>query len=90
MTGLPGVRKHTLKASWAKTTGGFLAGLRKRRCVTSAGDDGAVNVWIDDKKQFRCAFMRHLSVLEERTFSTKKEARDWLRKWLPKIHEFHS
>jgi hypothetical protein len=90
MTGLPGVRKKKIEAVYATGPYGFTRALENYRCATAAGDDGAVNAYIDDKGQYRAHFCRHYAVLAEGIFTSKAALRRWLKEQLPRMYEFHS
>lgn len=84
LAGLPGVRKKTVKAAWAHTPAAFVRALAKHRAATGARDNGAINVWIDDKKQFRGSFCRYYSVVSDGTFKSKAALRRWLNEQWPR------
>lgn len=54
-------------------------------CATDAGDNGAINVWEDDKGVIRCEAMRHFSVLDKKNFHNVRKSFAWVRKWMRKI-----
>jgi hypothetical protein len=90
LVGLPFVRRgQKVRAGWARSVSGFMVGISSRRAMTFAGDAGAINVWIDDKMRYRCAFMRFLSVRDMQEFTTKAAVRGWLKVWLPRAYHEH-
>ena len=89
--GMPDVKRGTLKGPMVNDTPSVcLAALRKHRICSSAGDDGAVNVYRADDGTYRCSFCRYMAYISNETFSTKAAVRKWLKEWLPKLFEFHS
>jgi len=60
--------------------------LRNSLAATSAGDNGALNVWKDDDGFIRCESMRYCRSIEEKIFKTIQPAIKWVDKWLPQIN----
>lgn len=92
-TGLPGVKGGTLKPRgkhFARTVNGFMVILRKGRICSAAGDNGSCTVWRDDNGLWRCEFSRWRSSVNETTCTKKTEVRQWLKDWLPLMHESRS
>lgn len=52
---------------------------------TTAGDNGAINVWIDDKGFYRAELMVYCIVKDKVIFKTLKETRLWIKEALIKI-----
>jgi hypothetical protein len=85
--GMPDVKRGVLKGPMvADTPSAFLTALRKHRICSSAGDDGAVNVYRADDGTYRCSFCRFLGYVSNETFTTKAAVRKWLKEWLPKMY----
>ena len=82
--GLSGTR-HLRHAEMFKTVAGAIRLLKKRIVATSAGDNGAVNVWNDKNGKYRCESYQYRSVLDSRVFSSFGGVRSWLKEWLKKI-----
>jgi uncharacterized protein YllA (UPF0747 family) len=59
--------------------------LRQGTAASASGDNGAINLWYDDDGDLRGERMRFLITEDSQTFSTKKEARTWLKDALQKI-----
>ncbi len=59
--------------------------LTPETALTAAGNNGAINVWIDDEGKFRCESMRFMVSLEEQTYSDRQSVRYWIAKWLVQI-----
>jgi len=53
--------------------------------VTSAGDNGAINIWLDDDNHFRCNAMRYLKSVDMQTYSDIHKVKVWAKKWLSEI-----
>jgi hypothetical protein len=85
--GVPGVSGGRLQGPITRSAGGFMAGLRRHRTVSAAGDYGSTMVWRDDDGMFRCAFMVYGRFVDMQVFKLKREVRCWLLAWLPKMHE---
>lgn len=87
LIGLPGVRPgKKIKPVWANTPSGFIAGLKKGRAVTGAGDYGAINLYYDDKRQLRGHFSAWMSIVDGQEFKSKAAALRWLKEWVPLMH----
>jgi len=89
-SGMPDVKKKSLKGPMVGSVSGFLKAIRDHRICSSSGDDGAINVYIADDGTYRCSFCRYLSYLDNQTFTTKAAVQKWLKEWFPKMWEFHS
>ncbi len=65
---------------------GAMGEIRKgAAAVTSAGDNGAINVWVDSHKKYRCEFMRFMSVKSSEKFRYKADVKRWLDIWFPEM-----
>lgn len=53
--------------------------------ATTAGDNGAMNVYKDNDGNIRCEIMRYMRTIEEKVFTTTEQAVEWVDEWLPKI-----
>ena len=53
---------------------------------TSAGDNGAINVWKDDAGIIRGELMRYCVTIESRSFSNYPEAEKCVSDWLELIN----
>lgn len=86
LAGLPG-RKGKTEACLIKEASA--ARIRRiiesGRACTSAGDNGAVNIWRTDKGALRGEAMRRLRSLERAAFTDYHAAAEWLTEWLEKI-----
>lgn len=52
---------------------------------TSAGDNGAINVWKDDAGIIRGKLMRYCVTVEKRTFANYVDAEKCVSDWLERI-----
>lgn len=57
----------------------------RRRAVTSAGPEGAINVWRDDHKCLRSSFSRHRRTISEAGHEDADCLRAWLNVWWPQM-----
>lgn len=87
-SGMPGVKKP-LEGPLVGSVSAMVRGLSKHRIVSSAGDDGSVTAYVDDKGVLRATFCRYRSMIDGGTFKSKAELRRWLIEWMPKRYEFH-
>ena len=53
---------------------------------TSAGGNGAINVWITDNGELKGELMRYCVVKESTTFNSIKEAKDRISVWMTIIN----
>nr|DAT55946.1 MAG TPA: hypothetical protein [Caudoviricetes sp.] len=86
LEGLPGVKRHEIDAYWFKDVNDIEATLELGYACTSAGDNGAINVWKDDAGIIRSELMRHCITIEKRTFASYSEAEKCVNDWLEKIN----
>ena len=59
--------------------------IRLNMPITSSGDRGSINVWIDDDLNWRCEFMRHRITVSRIEPKRKAEIYEWLREWFPEM-----
>lgn len=59
--------------------------LKNGVAATTAGDNGAINVYRDDEGAIRCEAMRHLSSIDKKIYQDIEGAKAWSKKWLKKI-----
>lgn len=57
----------------------------KRRAVTAAGLNGALNVWRDDARRLRSNFCRFRATVNEVEHEDVDCLRAWLNEWWPKM-----
>lgn len=86
LTGLKGVSKKETKAIFIKKPSQIIkAVLDKGMAFTSAGDNGAINIWKDDSGNIQCEAMRWLNSIDKQTFTNIKSVKVWADKWLHEI-----
>ncbi|MCW7550027.1 hypothetical protein OO184_19350 [Photorhabdus sp. APURE] len=66
-----------------------LDALEKYKVVTFSGYEGVVTVWIDDSNMYHAEFTRYQCEISRISNVDKTELETWLKRWLPKIHEFN-
>lgn len=59
--------------------------LESGKAVTTAKDNGAINIWKDDEGFIRCEAMRYYATLDEQRFAKISEVKEWAKKWLLEI-----
>jgi len=85
LVGLEGVRKKALDARFFNKPVQASRFLRTHRALTAAGDNGAINVWIDDAGRYRATFYRHYATLSTWRGKQKTRLTEWLKAWMPKM-----
>ncbi|EQB98090.1 hypothetical protein [Photorhabdus temperata] len=66
-----------------------LDALEQCKVVTFSGYDGVVTAWIDDSNMYHAEFTRYRREISRVSCVDKTELETWIKKWLPKIHEFN-
>lgn len=84
LVGLPDT-KQPRDADFISSASQVPAVLRKGNAATAAGDTGAINVWVDDNRKYRCELMRFMKVHDSQTFNNLIDVKTWVRKTLPTI-----
>ena len=59
--------------------------LRNGYAASSADDNGAINIWVDDEGKYRCVSMRWCVTQESRIYKKISSAINWAEKWLALI-----
>lgn len=85
LAGLPGTDGGPRDAEMFSSASAALKILRKGLAATTAGDNGAINVYRDDSNKYRCEMMRHMVSMDAQQFTTQAEVREWLRQWMLEI-----
>lgn len=85
LIGLEGTDGKPRDAGFFSSVSGAFKVLRSGLAATAAGDTGAINFYVRDDGDYHCEIMRHMVSQDKHQFSTQREARAWLKKWLPKI-----
>lgn len=84
LVGLPGTKKP-LTCQRVASVEHAVRRIQKRRAVTAAGSNGAINVWRDDTKQLRSAFCRYRATLAVAEHADLDSLRRWLEEWWPQL-----
>ena len=84
LVGLEGTTRR-LPCQHVVTVEQAIARIQKRRAITAAGGNGALNVWRDDARQLRSEFMRYRQTLDKAVHPTLESLRAWLTKWWPEL-----
>lgn len=85
LIGLPGTNGKPIKCDMVRSITAALKSLRTGRPITAAGDNGAITVWRDDAKQYRCAYQRYCVTINSGEFKSLTGVRGWLKRCLPRI-----
>lgn len=82
---VPGV-KGAMAVQHVGSISEALKRIQRRRAVTTAGDNGAINVWRDDKRVLRSQFMRYRVTLNSAEHADLESLRVWLEQWWPELY----
>lgn len=85
LKGLPGVKRRMVDAYHITNTSDIEPTLELGYACTSAGDNGAINVWKDDAGIIRGELMRHCVTVEKRIFASYTDAENCVSDWLERI-----
>lgn len=85
LKGLPGINKKIIHAVYFKRTDKILTILSNEMAATVSGDNGAINIWIDDSGGIRCEAMKFCKSLEYKIFRDIEKVKVWAKEWLKKI-----
>ena len=77
----------TREAVFVRSLSGILKALRLHGAATAVGPYGAITVWIDDEKLYRCESMRYLHTLDAQVYGTIGPIERWCKCWLPTINK---
>lgn len=86
LEGLSGVKRPKVDAYFISNTGDIESTLELGYACTSAGDNGAINVWKTDAGIIRGELMRYCVAVEKRTFVSYAEAEKCVSDWLERIN----
>lgn len=86
LTGLAGTNGNDIECKFINKGKQIEAILNDGIAATSAGDNGAINIWKDDEGFIRCESMRFMISLEKAAFEKMPDAVKWANKWLKKIN----
>jgi hypothetical protein len=86
LTGLPGTNGKPRDVAFFRSVAGALNLLARDRATTTAGDEGAINIWLDDAGEYRGCRSRYMQTMAEIVVPTKAQLKRWLIDELPKIY----
>jgi len=85
LTGLEGINRKETKAVFINKAS-EVEKITTDIAVTSAGDKGAINIWLDNDNHFRCNAMRHLKSIDTQIYSDISKVKEWAKLWLSNIN----
>ncbi len=59
--------------------------LAEGKVATAANDHGAITLWRDKYRKYRCEAHRFLNTIDARSFTALSSVRSWTRRWLKAI-----
>lgn len=83
---LSGVKKCKIDAYLINNTNDIESTLELGYACTSAGDNGAINVWKDDAGIIRGELMRYSVTVEKRIFASYTDVEICVSDWLERIN----
>lgn len=86
LDGLPEVKRRKVDAYSINNTSDIESTIELGYACTSAGDNGAINVWKDDAGIIRGELMRYCVTVEKRTFTSYAEVEKCVSDWLERIN----
>lgn len=85
LTGLKGTNGQAIECVFIEKGTDIEGVLGDGLAATSAGGNGALNIYKDDEGNIRCEAMRYCQTMEEKIFGHAKPVIKWADKWLLKI-----
>lgn len=85
LVNLEGVKRKKTKCVFIKDASRIKGLLSRDVAITSADDNGALNIWIDDKGVYRCKSMRYGFILDKKETLDIEEVIQWAEKWIKEI-----
>lgn len=86
LRGLAGVSARALPCQYVASVDQAVRRVTgRRRAVTAAGSDGAINVWRDDNGRLRSNFCRFRATVAEAEHEDGESLRAWLNVWWPQM-----
>ena len=82
---LKGVRRKFTDAEFIRKANEIEKKISQKIACTSAGDNGAINIWFDDKGKIRCEAMRWCKSVDSQIYDDLKTVKVWAKKWLSEI-----
>lgn len=85
LKGLEGIKRKKIEAAWIVDVTDISNVLKKGLACTSAGDNGAINIWKDDDGLFRCKAMRYRRTINEQKYRNISDVENWISIWIDAI-----
>lgn len=85
LSGLEGVKKKDVPCQIFTSVSQIKKILDKNEAATTAGGNGAINIYKDDDGFLRGELMRHLRTIDKKIFNSMDELKKWATKWLIEI-----
>ena len=82
--GLPGT-KDDKEVVYCRNIAMLPSIVKSGKYASTADSNGAIGVWLDDKKRLRGEACRHLRTIDSQIFKILKAARQWYAEWMRKI-----
>lgn len=85
LKGLEGIKRKIVKAKEFNTVTSGMTALLTSRAATTADDNGAINIWIEDSGLYRGCRYKYLIEQSYVISDTKTKLKEWLTNELAKI-----
>lgn len=85
LKGLDGISKNEIEALFIYHHSDISVILKNGYAATSAGNCGAINIWLDDKDKVRCEAMIFMQVKSSEVFDDIFLAQVWVEDWMQRI-----
>lgn len=85
LKGLEGVSVDELECVFIQKPSDIRKILASGKAATTAGPNGAINVWKDDSGKIRCDAMRWLVSVDKKEYISMLFAEKWVSKWMREI-----
>ncbi|ASK29701.1 hypothetical protein CEY12_06105 [Chryseobacterium sp. T16E-39] len=82
---LKGVKKSRTEFEYINDSSEIQNILSEGKACSAAGDNGAINIYKDDKGVFRCEAMRFRVTIEEKRLNIITDVIEWADTWLDNI-----
>ena len=87
LRGLSGIKKKAIDAVFIENEKEIEEILLSGKGATTAGENGAINIWMDDDKFIRCELNIYMRTMDSKKYKTFKEAQGWVKKMLVRINK---
>jgi len=86
LAGLPKTNGRLITVEFFHSVNRAFLLLKRDGATTTAGNEGAINIWIDDDGAYRGCRMRYMQTMSDIVTPTKAKLKSWLVAELPKVH----